>query len=67
VTRGNLAAAMEDGAGAAALEPLEDAVADAWDQLVPELPATLRLPMAEARLVAEQLDEAAGRVGLVAP
>lgn len=67
VTRGNLVTAMEDGLPARELEPLEDAVADAWDRLVPELPATVRLRMPEARRVAEQLDAAADRIGLVTP
>jgi hypothetical protein len=65
VTRGNLVAAIEGCAGPAELKPLKDAVADAWDRLVPELPATVRMHMDEARLVAGELAEVAGRVGTV--
>lgn len=41
-----------------------DRVAETWDELSGEIDTGLLLPLAEARLVAQQLDEAAGRVGI---
>ena len=63
--RFNLAAAEEFGADEAGIDWLEDAVEVAWNALSIELPRTVRLKMTEARMVAGQLDEIAGRVGQV--
>ena len=64
--RWNLAAAKEFGPEDTGIPELEDSVAGAWDTLVADLPRAVRLHMAEARLVAGQLDEVAGRIGQVA-
>lgn len=45
-------------------EAAQDAVADAWDALAPELPSALRMPLGEARYVAHLLDDVAGRIGI---
>lgn len=66
ITYANLANAKEYGVENFGLDELEDAVANAWDALVLDLPNAVRLHMAEARLVAGKLDEEAGRIGLVA-
>lgn len=63
--RRNVVAAAEYGVEDVGAEQLEDAAADAWDALVPDLPESVRLPHAEARLLAQLLDENAGRVGAV--
>lgn len=65
VAVGNRLAAQADAlAEDAAADDLDDAVADAWDALAPELPSTLRMPLGEARYVAHQIDDMAGRVGV---
>lgn len=63
VVRGNQLSAEADGCDT---QDHDDAVMDAWDRLMPELPVALRMGVAEARFVAEQIDEACGRVGSVA-
>ncbi len=65
IARGNLAGAVER--GESDTEWLEQAAADAWKVLAPELASTLRLSAADARFLAGQLDEACGRIGTVAP
>lgn len=60
----NLRVVEADGADAGTRKRFEDAVADAYAALVPELPNAMRLIAAEARLLAGQLDEACGRVGI---
>lgn len=44
-------------------ETAQDAMADAWDALAAGLPTHLRLPLPEARHVAQLLGDAAGHVG----
>jgi hypothetical protein len=65
-TRRDLANAKAHGVENVGMEEIEDSVADAWDDLSPELAAGIRLHDAEARLLAGLLDEAAGRIGAVA-
>lgn len=60
IVRGNQLSAEADGCGT---QTHDDAVMDAWDRLLPELPVALRLDMAEALLLADRLFETAGRVG----
>lgn len=64
VRRSNLRAGIDDGADPETIAELRDLSYDAWDALAAELPNAIRLVLAEARLVAGQLDEAAGRVGI---
>lgn len=66
VARHNLCAARQYGTEVADIDALEAAAAHAWDKLSPELASTVRLHYSEARLVAELLDESAGRIGQVA-
>jgi len=65
IARANLINAMDYGIESVGLEHLEEAVADAWDALAPDLASTIQLGMAEARMLAGQLNEAAGRIGTV--
>ncbi len=46
---------------------LGGAVADAWSELVDDLGTDLYLDLAEARLITDQLFEAAGRIGIEVP
>jgi hypothetical protein len=59
----NLANAMEGDADRHVLDQLEEALADAWNRLAADLPSVVWLTFAEGRLVAEQIDNAVGRVG----
>jgi hypothetical protein len=56
--------AEADGVDAETLAHLDARLIDAWDALEPELPNVLRLVAAEGRLVAQQLDETCGRIGI---
>lgn len=60
----NLANAVEECAEPYMLDQLGQTVVDAWNRLAADLPSVVWLPFAEARLVAQQLDEACGRVGV---
>jgi hypothetical protein len=63
IARGNQLSAEADGCDTQAHD---DAVMNAWDRLMPELPVALRMGVAEALFVAGQIDETCGRVGSVA-
>ena len=63
IVRGNQLSAEADGCDTQAHD---DAVMDAWDRLMPELPVVLRMDVAEALVVAGQIDETCGRIGSVA-
>lgn len=58
-----LHAAEDEDGDEAAIEHLIDRRDNAWAALVPELPNVVRMSVAEAQLVAGQIDEQCGRVG----
>lgn len=59
-----LAVSNRMAAGDAEDEVLDNAVADAWDALAPELPSHIRLPLPEARYVAHQINKVCGRASI---
>ena len=60
----NVEGAREFGADEVSIEDLEQRETDALMQLVEVLPHKFRMRLPEARLVAQLLDEACGRVGI---
>lgn len=58
-----LHAAEDEDGNEVAIEYLIDQRDNAWAALVPELPNVVRMSVAEAQLVAHQVDEHVGRVG----
>lgn len=62
-----LAAQFDDGADLDELEALDSAAAVAWDALERRLSPAIRLHRVEAQIVAELLDDHAGRIGTVTP
>lgn len=66
IAMSNQAGAIEHGVEDIGMEQLNEAVDQAWRRLVPELPRTVRVGLAEARMLAGALDDVAGRIGTVA-